>query len=219
MRTSSRCKFSIKFIPKRWFKDEWQWNVDFDEIVTSRPFLVSRKHQKDKIERPREGFMIDIHSLLPSQASVPSLSEKERARKMTLAQLMATQKKINAIMKTSNPGKCLNEIDGVLNRLLNSTQQGQGDTLTAAKTNRVVKDPSYVATKGAPTKKRKKSRMENSSAKKSKSKDASTKEKSLAKKSKSKDATTKEKSVAKKSKSKEVTVKRGRGRPRKYPQE
>ncbi|GJJ76621.1 zinc finger SWIM domain-containing protein 3 [Entomortierella parvispora] len=149
MQVSDRCKYHVRLIPMRWFKEELQ---DLTDLDLSGAFL-SAKTQKTVAQvgsaegEPASSFMSDIMKVFPSVPSLSGVDKRNLSKKRRIGEISGLMKNIMDTVN-SNPEVFETVKDG-LNRVI---VRGAGEE--------GMKDPHYTKTKGRPRTSRIKSSME-----------------------------------------------------------
>lgn len=135
-----RCKYHLKLIPKRWFKEELQDSIDLEESMG--PFLRTKTQKayvgsEDVNVNPTATYMVDIQKMFPLAPSLSRDDQSRLSKKRRYGEISGLMKDIITVVD-SNP-EVFEMVKESLDQVIVKGRGVEG-----------MKDPAHVKTKGRP---------------------------------------------------------------------
>jgi len=123
MASDKNCKFHLRLILTRWFKEDIQDMPDIDQFIGKHAFLVANSHRLVGLEskqQPSESYMDGVRSMVSKQSVVPEMSQTKAQRKRQFAEMMGAAKSVISIAQEDQDRETrddlLTSLDGVMKR-------------------------------------------------------------------------------------------------------
>lgn len=175
MQEYESCKFHLKLVRLRWFKDEVQVLDNIDKFMGKQAFVVASCHKTvlQPEQRPSGSYLEDVRKLISEESAIPKPGKIEARKKRQFGELMGVAKSAISFAQDDQDSATrldfMDSIEGVMYRRQKRLTSSVGPLDREADE---IKDPLVGRKVGRPRSSRKKAAYEEYTSKKKKDKRA-----------------------------------------------
>ncbi|KAF9970550.1 hypothetical protein BGZ75_002246, partial [Mortierella antarctica] len=163
------CKFHLRLVRTRWFKDEIQDMSNIDRFIDKHTFLIANCYDvgSEAEQRPSKSYMDGVRKLISEESSIPRKSLTEGQKKRQYGEMMGVAKSTISLAQNDQDSTTrvdfMEAVEGVMRKRQRRLELAEG---LSSKEIDEVRDPLVGKKVGRPRSSRKKASYERTASKK-----------------------------------------------------